>query len=159
MYAVEGGDFTVVSIRDLVALVKDLANPSDRGPRYGIRSVCWTGGEPLLQWRSIARALEALPADFVHTFETDGEVDLSPFDEAASAKREAGLVRYIMDVKCPGSGMKAKIAFENLRMLRREDEVKFVLPDRAGYQFPRNVLTGPTVPAGHALFSPAAPAP
>ena len=154
MYAVEGGDFTVVSVRDLVALVKDLANPSDRGPRYGIRNVCWTGGEPLLQWRSIVRALEALPSDFVHTFETDGEVDLSPFDEATSAKREAGLVRYIMDVKCPGSGMNARIAFENLRMLRREDEVKFVLADRTDYEFARNVLTSHTIPAGTVLFSP-----
>src|SRR2546422_4132052 len=99
MYAVEGGDFTVVSVRDLVALVKDLANPSDRGPRYGIRSVCWTGGGAPLPWRSIARAPEGLPADFVHTLATDGEGGLSPLDEGASAQREAGGRRGIMGVE------------------------------------------------------------
>src|SRR5438445_11686463 len=72
MYAVEGGDFTVVSVRDLVALVKDLANPSDRGPRYGIRNVCWTGGEPPLQGPSIAPAPEAPPARIRPTFRTHG---------------------------------------------------------------------------------------
>ncbi len=158
MYAVEGGEYKEVSVRDLVARVRDLADPNDRGPRYGIRNVCWTGGEPLLQWQSIVGAIERLPADFVHTFETDGEVDLSAFDDATSAKREAGLVRYIMDVKCPGSGMKAKVAFENLRLLRREDEVKFVLADRTDYEFARNVITSRTIPAGTVLFSPVTPA-
>ena len=63
-------------------------------------------------------------------------------------------MRYIMDVKCPGSGMNARIAFENLRMLRREDEVKFVLADRTDYEFARNVLTSHAIPAGTVLFSP-----
>jgi len=158
MYAVEGGEFTEVAVGNLAATVRELASPNDRGPRYGIRTVCWTGGEPLLQWRSIARVIEILPDGFVHTFETDGEVDLAPFDAAMSAKREAGLVRYIMDVKCPGSGMKAKKAFDNLRLLRREDEVKFVLVDRADYEFARKVLTSRTIPAGTVLFSPVTPA-
>lgn len=158
MHAVEGGDFTEVPVRDLVTQVCDLAKPNDRGPRFGIRNVCWTGGEPLLQWRSVARAIEMLPADFVHTFETDGEVDLAPFDDAMPTKRDAGFVRYIMDVKCPGSGMKARTAFENLRLLRREDEVKFVLADRMDYEFARNVLTSRTIPAGTVLFSPVTPA-
>ncbi len=154
MHAVEGGDFTEVSVRDLVTRVRDLAKPSDGGPRYGIRNVCWTGGEPLLQWRSIVRAVELLPADLVHTFETDGEIDLAPFDAAMAGKRDAGLVRYIMDVKCPGSGMKAKKAFENLKLLRREDEVKFVLADRRDYDFAKDALAKHEVPTGIILFSP-----
>ena len=158
MYAVEGGDFTEVSVRHLVARVQELAKPSDRGHHYGIRNVCWTGGEPLLQWPSIVSAVEILPDDIVHTFETDGEVDLAPFDDAVSAKREAGLVRYIMDVKCPGSGMKARVAFKNLRLLRPEDEVKFVLADRKDYEFARNVFTSRGIPAGTVLFSPVTPA-
>src|SRR2546422_1252798 len=154
MYAVEGGEFKEVSVEDLVAVVGGLAKSAGSGPRAGIRNVCWTGGEPLLQWRSIARAIPMLPPDFVHTFETDGEVDLGPFDDVLAPQRDAGLVRYIMDVKCPGSGMKAKRAFENLRLLRREDEVKFVLADRKDYEFARNVLTSHTIPAGTVLFSP-----
>src|SRR3989304_632301 len=88
-------------------------------PRRGLRHICWTGGEPLLQGQSIAAAIGLLPANLVHTFETDGEVDLAPFDALVAGKREAGLAHYIMDVKCPGSGMKAVKAFENLMILRR----------------------------------------
>src|SRR2546425_10647849 len=72
MYAVEGGDFTVVSIRDLVALVKDLANPSDRGPRYGIRSVCWTGGGAPPPWRPDPPALAAPPGELRPTLRDRG---------------------------------------------------------------------------------------
>src|SRR3972149_3049897 len=71
----------------------------------------------------------------------------------------AGLARYIMDVKCPGSGMKAVKAFENLRILRREDEVKFVLADRTDYEFARDVVATHQIPAATPLFSPVTPPP
>ncbi len=158
MYAVEGGDYKEVGVAELVSRVGRLTNSEAAGPRSGIRTVCWTGGEPLLQWRSIGAAVELLPADLVHTFETDGEVDLAPFDAAMAGKRDAGLVRYVMDVKCPGSGMKAKKAFENLKLLRREDEVKFVLADRRDYEFAKDALAKHEVPAGTILFSPVTPA-
>lgn len=160
MHAVEGGDYREVPVDDLVAEIERHASPASgsRGPRRGISHVCWTGGEPLLQWKSIARAIDLLPDRMVHTFETDGEVDLAPFDEAVKAVRDAGRVRYIMDIKCPGSGMKAKKAFENLRLLRRIDEVKFVLLDRPDYEFARDVLAKHPIPTDTVLFSPAFPA-
>jgi len=160
MYAVEGGDYREVPVDELVAEVQRHASPApgSRGPRRGISHICWTGGEPLLQWKSIARAIDLLPDRMVHTFETDGEVDLAPFDEAVEAVRDAGRVRYIMDIKCPGSGMKAKKAFENLRLLRRIDEVKFVLLDRPDYEFARDALERHPMPTETVLFSPAFPA-
>ena len=154
MYAVEGGDFREIPVADLVADVRRLAVDETATRRRGISHVCWTGGEPLLQWRSVARAIEALPEHFVHTIETDGELDLTPFDRAMTSKRTVGLVRYIMDVKCPGSAMTAKRAFENLRLLRREDEVKFVLADRRDYEFAKEVLATHAVPTDTILFSP-----
>ncbi len=160
MYAVEGGDYREVPVDELVAEIQRHASPApgSRGPRRGISHICWTGGEPLLQWKSIARAIDLLPDRMVHSFETDGEVDLAPFDEAVEAVRDAGRVRYIMDIKCPGSGMKAKKAFENLRLLRRIDEVKFVLLDRPDYEFARDALERHPMPTETVLFSPAFPA-
>lgn len=157
VYAVEGGDYQEVAVGDLVSRVKGLA-ASDGGARRGISHVCWTGGEPLLQWRSVVRAIESLPAHFVHSMETDGEVDLAPFDRAMAARRDDGRVRYIMDIKCPGSAMVAKRAFENLRLLRRADEVKFVILDRADYEFARDVVRREPIPAEAVLFSPVMPA-
>ena len=158
MYAVEGGEFREMPVLDLVAEIRRLASARDSGGRYGISHVCWTGGEPLLQWKSIARAIGLLPGDFVHTIETDGEVDLRPFNEAVRGYHDAGQVRYIMDVKCPGSGMKATKAFENLRILDHMDEVKFVLLDRQDYDFAKEVLATYAIPTDTILLSPVTPA-
>jgi 7-carboxy-7-deazaguanine synthase len=150
MYAVEGGDFTRASVDDVVRRVRDLA-----GPPAGIQAVCWTGGEPLLQGDAIAVAIRRLPDSFVHSIETDGEIDLRAFDALVPSERESGRVRYVMDVKCPGSGMKADRAYPNLGRLREHDEVKFVLLTRDDYDFAKRVLSAHRTKAGTVLFSPA----
>src|SRR5438093_256212 len=104
MHAVEGGDFTRVSVEAATKRVLDLARGRDSSGAE-IRNLCWTGGEPLLQAESIARAIRRLPKTFVHSIETDGEIDLAPFDALVPEARSSGQVRYVMDVKCPGSGM------------------------------------------------------
>jgi 7-carboxy-7-deazaguanine synthase len=151
MHAVEGGEFTRASVEDLAHRIRDLA---DSGEHAGIRNVCWTGGEPLLQGESIAAAIRRLPDTFVHSFETDGEIDLRAFDALVSDERDSGRLRYVMDVKCPGSGMKADKAYANLGLLREQDEVKFVLQNRDDYDFAKRVLTGYGTKAQTVLFSP-----
>jgi len=153
MHAVEGGEYREARVTDLVAEIGRLVGPSG-GERRGISHVCWTGGEPLLQWRAIALAIEALPSNFVHSVETDGEVPLEPIDRALSEKRARGLLRFIMDVKCPGSGMTARRAVENLAHLQPVDEVKFVVLDRADYEFARAFVASHGIPAKTILFSP-----
>ncbi len=157
MHAVEGGEFERLAVGDVVKCVVDLAGPTS-GPYAGIRNLCWTGGEPLLQAESIARAVERLPASFVHSIETDGEVDLGPFDALLAKERAEGRVRVIMDVKCPGSRMTAKKAFANLALLRDHDEVKFVLLDRVDYEFAKEALARHPTKAKTVLFSPVSPA-
>jgi len=157
MHAVEGGEFTRASVDEVVTRIRALADSSD-SPAEGIRHVCWTGGEPLLQGEPIARAIRALPKTFVHSFETDGEIDLRTFDERLPRERATGRVRYVMDVKCPGSGMKADKAFANLPLLRGHDEVKFVLVDREDYDFAKTVVAKHPTKARTILFSPATPA-
>jgi 7-carboxy-7-deazaguanine synthase len=151
MYAVEGGEFTRASVEDIAHRIHELA---DSGEHAGIRNVCWTGGEPLLQGESIVAAIRRLPDTFVHSFETDGEIELTAFDALASAERDSGRLRYVMDVKCPGSGMKADKAYANLELLRAQDEVKFVLQNRDDYDFAKRVLTTYGTKAGTVLFSP-----
>ena len=157
MYAVEGGEFTRASVADVVGRIRALARPTAEGAE-GIHAVCWTGGEPLLQAPAIAAAIRHLPDSFLHTIETDGEIDLRPFDELVPAEREAGRVRYVMDVKCPGSRMKADKAYANLARLQAHDEVKFVLQGRDDYDFAKRVLSGYPTRAGTLLFSPVVPA-
>ena len=46
----------------------------------------------------------------------------------------------ILDVKCPGSGEADRMDWENLTRLRRRDEVKFVIKDRADYDYARSII-------------------
>ncbi len=156
-YAVEGGDYKELSTEELVGRIRGLIG-EPAGVRCGVRHVCWTGGEPLLQSRAMARAIGMLPNHLIHTVETDGEVSLRALDDLVPEQRRAGSVRYIMDIKCPGSKMKAHRAFENLKLLTPGDEVKFVILDRGDYEFARDVVHSHDIPAGNVLFSPVNPA-
>ncbi|HEY7600871.1 MAG TPA: 7-carboxy-7-deazaguanine synthase, partial [Methylomirabilota bacterium] len=64
-------------------------------------------------------------------------------------------VRIIMDLKTPGSGMVSKNRWENLGHLDQDDEVKFVICDRADYEWARGVVGEHDLTARHpVLFSP-----
>jgi len=62
----------------------------------------------------------------------------------------------IVDVKCPASGEAAKNDWENLDRLAAHDEVKFVIQDRADYEFAKDVIARYGLPgrAAAVLMSP-----
>jgi 7-carboxy-7-deazaguanine synthase len=53
----------------------------------------------------------------------------------------------IMDVKCPGSGESDQNHWQNLDVLARHDEVKFVIKDRVDYEFAREVIGRHALPS------------
>ena len=77
--------------------------------------------------------------------ETSGSIDITPVDRRA---------KIILDVKCPGSGEVVKNRWENLDALRPHDEVKFVIADRADYDFARRIVAERNLDRGTVLFSP-----
>jgi len=91
-----------------------------------------TGGEPLLQ-EGVYPLMEAL-LERGHTvmLETGGH---------RSTERVPGPVVTILDVKCPASGEAHRNDWGNLERLRPQDEVKFVVQDRADYEYARGVIT------------------
>jgi 7-carboxy-7-deazaguanine synthase len=98
--------------------------------RFGCPVVEITGGEPLLQ-RDVFPLMDRLLAQGRTVLvETGGHRSL--------ADVPAGVVK-IMDVKCPGSGEASKMDWSNLARLTADDQVKFVLKDRADYEFAREV--------------------
>jgi 7-carboxy-7-deazaguanine synthase len=98
---------------------------------YGCDVVEITGGEPLLQ-KDVYPLMDHLLAEG-HTvlLETGGHVSVEQVP--------LGVFRVI-DVKCPGSGEADKMYWANLDCLRPTDEVKFVIKDRADYDFARRVV-------------------
>jgi 7-carboxy-7-deazaguanine synthase len=95
------------------------------------RLVELTGGEPLLQRDLPELVRRLLDEDYQVLMETGGHRDISVVDSR---------VHVILDVKTPGSGMQHRNDPENLDRLRDGDEVKFVLCDRADYEWSREIV-------------------
>jgi len=100
--------------------------------RFGCELVEVTGGEPLLQ-EAVYPLMDALlERGRTVLLETGGH---------RSTARVPDRVVTILDIKCPGSGESAKNDWSNLDRLRPHDEVKFVIKDRADYDYARDVVT------------------
>ena len=99
--------------------------------RYDCELVEITGGEPLLQRDVYPLMDRLLESGRTVMLETGGHVSISQVPPQ---------VIRIVDVKCPGSGESAKNHWPNLDLLTRHDEVKFVIKDRADYEFARDVV-------------------
>jgi 7-carboxy-7-deazaguanine synthase len=114
---------------------------------YRCRLVEITGGEPLLQADAILLMERLLQDGFEVLLETGGHL---------STERVPAAVLTILDVKCPGSGEAARMHWPNLERLSRTDEVKFVVQDRADFDYACDVVRryDLTARAGAVLFSP-----
>ncbi len=106
-----------------------------------------TGGEPLLQDDVYPLMERLLEVGKTVMLETGGH---RPIDRVPAA------VVKVVDVKCPGSGESDKNEWSNLDKLAPHDEVKFVIADRADYEFARDVVVSRGLASkGRAiLFSP-----
>jgi len=115
--------------------------------RYGCPLVEITGGEPLLQDDVYPLMEKLLAAGRRVMLETGGHRSI--------ARVPPGVLK-IVDVKCPASGEADKNDWENLRRLAPHDEVKFVIQDRADYDFSKEVIDryALTSRAGAILLSP-----
>lgn len=119
----------------------------ERVEEYGCDLVEITGGEPLLQ-REVYPLMEQLLAS--------GKTVMVETGGHRSIKDVPTEVIRIVDVKCPGSGESAKTHWENLDLLTPHDEVKFVIRDRADYEYAKDVIARYGLPdrAAAVLFSP-----
>lgn len=106
-----------------------------------------TGGEPMLQERELVPFMRRLvDQGYTVLLETSGERPL------AGVPPE---VHKIVDVKCPHSGAPDTFRAENLATLSEHDELKFVLTDRADYEFARDFVRRHQPQVKDVLFSPA----
>jgi 7-carboxy-7-deazaguanine synthase len=90
-----------------------------------------TGGEPLLQPASFLLLEELCDAGKTVLVETSGEADVSRVDPR---------VHKVMDLKCPASGESHRNRWSNLDFIGPRDEIKFVLADRADYEWMREAI-------------------
>ncbi len=106
-----------------------------------------TGGEPLLQAGSIDLCNKLLIQGRKVMLETNGSLDISGVP--------AGVI-IILDIKTPSSKEDNKMMLENIKKLKPHDEIKFIIADRADFDWAYNLLQSCKLPEGvNILFSPA----
>lgn len=119
-YAFYGGEW--------LELGEILKRAAEHTPRF----VTVTGGEPLAQ-RPCRELLTALcERGYQVSLETGGALDIASIDPRVS---------IVMDLKTPGSGEERRNLYTNIEHLTDKDQVKFVICDRADYEWSRAKLS------------------
>lgn len=109
--------------------VEEIAEKLDKNKG---RNVLITGGEPLLQKETPRLAKELISNNFTVLVETNGSLDIASLPPK---------VHRIVDFKCPSSGHEQDNRIENIELLTRRDEVKFVISDREDYNWVKRFIS------------------
>jgi 7-carboxy-7-deazaguanine synthase len=133
-YAFHGGEWRTV------------ARLVDEARESSARRVCVTGGEPLAQRPCLTLLTVLCDAGFKVSLETSGAVDTRAVDER---------VVRVIDVKTPGSGESRRNLDLAVHAVRTTDQLKFVICDRADYEWSRERVRGERLDQRcQVLFSP-----
>ena len=134
-YAFSGG-----TVRSLPSILEQVAG-------YWPRYVCVTGGEPLAQPNAIPLLKQLCDAGYEVSLETSGALDISAVDPRVSR---------VLDLKTPGSKESHRNLYDNIGLLTRNDQVKFVLCSREDYDWSvsKMIEYGLADRAGEVLLSP-----
>jgi 7-carboxy-7-deazaguanine synthase len=100
--------------------------------KYNCKLVEITGGEPLVQMEECLDLMKKLcELGYEVLLETAGNMSIEYIDKR---------VKIIMDLKCPSSGMEKKNLYENIKYLKKNDELKFVIGNREDYEWTVKLL-------------------
>jgi len=113
---------------------------------YQVRHVTVTGGEPLAQPACLTLLARLCDAGYQVSLETSGALDVTQVDTR---------VVKVLDLKTPGSGEVDKNRYQNLECMAPRDQIKFVICDRADYEWARRTMDKYRLPERcEILFSP-----
>ncbi|HTF95952.1 MAG TPA: 7-carboxy-7-deazaguanine synthase QueE [Cellvibrio sp.] len=107
-----------------LSLDEILARVSSYNPKY----ICVTGGEPLAQRECLTLLKMLCDTGYTVSLETSGALPVDDVDPR---------VVKVMDLKTPGSGEVGRNRWENIPLLGGRDQIKFVICDRADYEWAR----------------------
>jgi 7-carboxy-7-deazaguanine synthase len=113
-YAFQGGEW-----KTLDTILEEIR-------QYQAKYITVTGGEPLAQKQCANLLTQLCDAGYEVSLETSGAMDVSTVDPRVSK---------VMDLKTPGSGEESKNRYENIQFLTKNDQVKFVICNRADYDW------------------------
>ena len=110
-----------LSIGDIITKVK----------AFESEYVCVTGGEPLTQAGAVLLLSELLKCGYTVSLETNGSFSIK------DVPRE---VIKVIDIKCPDSGESEKNCWENINLVTKQDQFKFVVASKADFDWAENLI-------------------
>ena len=108
--------------------VQSMAQVAEQVAAYAPRYVTVTGGEPLAQPNCLPLLETLCDSGYEVSLETGGAMSLRGVDAR---------VVTVLDLKTPASGEVQRNDYNNIPLLRKQDQVKFVLCDRQDYEWAR----------------------
>jgi 7-carboxy-7-deazaguanine synthase len=133
-YAFHGGEWRTLD--EILSQVREL----------DATHVCVSGGEPLAQKNCIPLLTQLCDQGYRVSLETSGAMSLEQVDPR---------VVMVVDVKTPASKEETRNRYDELARLQKKDLVKFVICDRADYEWSREKSRELDLPARcTVLFSP-----
>ena len=118
-YSFEGGERQ--SLEQIIKTTLDFNTPY----------VCVTGGEPLAQPNAMPLMQRLADLGCEVSLETSGALDVSKVDARVSK---------VLDLKTPTSGEQHRNLLSNLDHLTQHDQIKFVICNRADYEWSKQQL-------------------
>ena len=113
-YAFQGG--SMLSIASVI----------DQACAYETPLVCVTGGEPLAQPNCLTLLQQLCDRGLEVSLETSGALDLAGVDPR---------VGIVMDIKTPESAEMDRNRWQNLKLLKPDDQIKFVICSETDYRW------------------------
>ena len=101
--------------------------------KYPCKYVCITGGEPLLQNETLDLIDYLLKNNYKICIETNGSISIQKISNKKS-------LMISLDIKCPSSKMHENNQFKNISLLRKNDQLKFVIKDKDDFNYAKNIV-------------------
>ena len=109
----------------------DIGQVLARVASFETQRVCVTGGEPLAQKHCLTLLRSLCDAGCKVSLETSGAIDLTGVDPR---------VTRVVDVKTPASGESERNRLQDLKVLRTDEQIKFVICDRTDFEWSRDLV-------------------
>jgi 7-carboxy-7-deazaguanine synthase len=116
----------------------------DEVAQYSAQYVCVTGGEPMAQSNCLKLLDSLINHGYNVSMETSGSIDITPVNSKVS---------IVMDIKTPSSTEEHQNRYENLPILKRKDQLKFVIASRSDFDWCTEILDNHEIES-EILFSP-----
>jgi len=101
--------------------------------KYPCKYICLTGGEPLLQNEILDLIDALLKKDYKIYLKTNGSINIKKLSNKKS-------LIISLDIKCPSSKMHEKNNFKNISLLKKDDQLKFVIDDKNDYNYAKKII-------------------